>query len=1184
MKRIVWTGLLFLMLGLVGVLPAASDDSSGARQRGDGKPSRHVRAAIKQLASPRSYRSPGATHKLMIPAGEAPALEARRRSQRYDSFTIVEVSNAELQSLGRKGAMSRFSLRDDLNLILLRSGQIDTTGPEPEVPADLRQPNFSKRSLHLVQLFGPPTPETLGALESTGVNIISYIPNNAYLVWARSSELRQLRDIRRRSDLIQWDGPFHPAYKLDRRIKTGSLEQIPASIQIVDSPDAQATIEAVKAISRDVLMSEFRAAGAVHIKILTESIKLVELARRPDVILIEPWPEVKLNDERANQIVAGAISQETVNSRLVAQPTAPGYLPFLNTLGFVSNFNFAVDVGDTGLDSGLMGPDQVHPDFLDATGASRIAYLHDYTSDPDTAAPAHDGRGHGTLNASIVAGFSDRTTGQFADPQGFRYGLGVAPFARIGGSKLFDDSGRFRLAGSLGRFIFDAYGAGARVSTNSWGSCDTLNGFCNLYADDSVIFDSLVRDADPSTPGNQGMTIVFSSGNEGEEGVGTIGIPATAKNVITVGASENFRATAPDGTEARDGCGVGASEADNALDIVAFSSFGPSTDGRTKPDLVAPGTHVQGAASLHPAFRGQAVCGARDGAYFPPGQTLYTWSSGTSHSTPVVAGAAALAFQWLRDEVGAEPSPALIKGFLLNSTRYLSGRFAADDLPGAHQGWGLLDIDRAFKATDRIILDEDPIRTFTQSGGGPFEVTGVISDPSQEIRVMLVWTDPPGNPATNAPYVNRLNLEVIVNGILYKGNNFDGQYSVAGGIEDIFNNVQGVRLAPGTTGSFAIRVQPVLIAGDGVPGNGVGLDQDFALVVTNGRETAVPVLSVDGVAVQHSGGATDGSLLPGERAKVSIAVGNDSHTAGAEITAAALVIFSGDGGAGPAVIGTYPTIQPDESRSNDVPFEIQVPADLRCGSLARLELRLTTPFGDFVLPVRIRTGRQLQTLQPIVLLDDDVDSERVRWKLKKGFSVKTGLAHSGTRAYNAVDPGSDENDVQLSTLLMKKAVQIPSDAGNVRLSFFHVFNLEPGYDGGVLEISTDGGETWQDLGSRAIVGGYDGTVTSTSKNPLGSRVSWTARGRAGVFSQVVIDLDEFAGRKIRLRFLAGFDEAVGVADGFAGWFIDDIRITTDSFTCGALPGASDIEAGHAAGRMVAAPRQIPRAARSANRN
>src|SRR6185436_20680273 len=221
----------------------------------------------------------------------------------------------------------------------------------------------------------------------------------------------------------------------------------------------------------------------------------------------------------------------------------------------------------------------------------------------------------------------------------------------------------------------------------------------------------------------------------------------------------------------------------------------------------------------------------------------------------------------------------LVKAFILNSTSYISGRFAGGDLPGDHQGWGLLNISRMFESTNRILYDQSPSRTFRESGGAAVQTTGVVADPTKEFRVMLVWTDPPGNSVTNAPYVNQLNLEVVVGGVVYNGNHFSGQYSTAGGQQDFVNNVQGVRLPAGITGPYVIRVRPTIIAGDGIPGNGVSLDQDFSLVATNAHEMAIPVLAIEsagdvsaGVSVQHSSGPNDASLIPGESAKISVTV------------------------------------------------------------------------------------------------------------------------------------------------------------------------------------------------------------------------------------------------------------------------------------------------------------------------
>ena len=1174
--RISLAASLLILLSLVGALPTRSDS---ARTQLDKSPDQARQHRPVPGVKPLSYRSPGATHKLMLPADD-PELEQRlvsdrivRKLKKYRAYSIAEVGDAELSSLDA-ATLERATVRDDLNLILLKRGQLDTTGPAPIITEELRQAETATRALHLVQLFGPPTTSSLKAITATGATIVGYVPNNTYLIWATRAQRQQLHSMRSAngSTVIQWDGQYHPAYKLDPHINVDSVEQLSVSVEILDSPEADSSIALTKSIANKVLMNELHATGAVHIKILAEAYKLKELAKAADVLAIERWSPMKLMDERADQIVAGALSFDTVNNIQVSHPTAPGYLAFLNSAGFNSNFDFAVDVGDTGLDIGSADPAKIHPDFLDAAGGARVAYLHDFTNDSHptdpTILPSHDALGHGTINASIIGGYNNKSGSPFTDALGFQYGLGIAPFARIGVSKLFPDSNNSATF-SYTEFIAAAYQAGARVSNNSWGACDPANSFCNLYTDDTQIFDGLVRDADANTPGNQSMTILFASGNDGDINSPSVSVPGTAKNIITVGISENVRL---DGT---DGCGVRNADADNAQDVVFFSGYGPVQDGRAKPDLVAPGSHMEGAASQDKIYaaalnRDLGVCNK----YFPAGQTLYTWSSGTSHSTPLVSGAAALAYQWLKTNLATDPSPALVKALILNSTSYLNGALGGDSLPGGHQGWGLLNLGRMFESTSRILYDESPSRTFTESGGAPVETSGVIADPSKEFRAMLVWTDPPGSATTNAPYVNQLNLEVVVGGTVYSGNHFSGQYSTASSQKDFTNNVQGVRLPVGTTGPFIIRVRPTIIAGDGVPGNGSPLDQDFALVVTNGSETPVPVLAVEaagdvsaGVTVQHSNGATDSSLIAGESAKLVVTVRNLSQNTAATVQAASLSLSGSQGSS------TFANIASGQTGTNVAPFQIQVPSGLRCGSVATLQLQLDTNAGRFTLPVRAQVGRPSTAGGPAqTLLFDDVDNSSTKWKMKGGFGAASGVAKSGTMSFHIQDPGKQTNDSLFAQLFTKKGFVIPANAGQARLSFFHVFNFEPGYDGGALEISVDDGD-YQDAGSLILVGGYDGKVTEDSNNPLGSRFAWTARGRPGVFSQVVVDLSDFAGKRVRLKFVAGFDDGTGIADGYTGWYIDDIQVTAVMYSCGQAQSADQTIMSE---RDSPGPRRVPR--------
>ena len=90
---------------------------------------------------------------------------------------------------------------------------------------------------------------------------------------------------------------------------------------------------------------------------------------------------------------------------------------------------------------------------------------------------------------------------------------------------------------------------------------------------------------------------------------------------------------------------------------------------------------------------------------------------------------------------------------------------------------GRMNLGRAFDSAARILVDQTQVLGVT---GATHTVTGTISSTASSFRVTLAWTDAPG-PTTGAPWVNNLNLEVTVNGILYRGNVFSGASSVTGG-------------------------------------------------------------------------------------------------------------------------------------------------------------------------------------------------------------------------------------------------------------------------------------------------------------------------------------------------------------------------------------------------------------------
>lgn len=647
-------------------------------------------------------------------------------------------------------------------------------------------------------------------MREAGLRVVAPVPDYGYLVWGSSAALETAKA----RAPVRWSGTYQPEFAIHPALTQNTPSaDVEVLVQVYAYPGARSTVDAIRAAGKALVRPPTRIHDYHTIGIVIASDRLAWLAGLPGVVNVEPAPTFERLDEVQGQIVAGAVISNGTG------PSGPGYLEWLTgTVGMPTAPTAypIVDVTDDGIDDGSDTPQ--HPDFYefgDTTNADRLVYNYNWTSDP-----AADGQaGHGNINASIVAGYNDKTGFPYEDSDGYNYGLGINPFGRVAGSKVFNNEGAWEASGTYTDIVSNSYAQGARISSNSWG-CTSCSGD---YRIDDHIYDVLVRDAQPAIDGNQAMHILFAAGNSGPS-ANTTGTPANAKNVITVGAAENVR------TEATDGCGISSTGADNANDIASFSSRGPTDDGRAKPDLVAPGTHVMGAASQDAEYDGTGVCGPK---HFPSGQTLYTWSSGTSHSTPAGAGAASLLYRYYQDHFGgAPPSPAMLKAYLINSARYLNGTGAGGDLPSNDQGFGEINLGMAFDGAPRIVVDQDEV--FTESGA-VYEVKGSIADSDRPFRVTLAWTDAPGTPFA-AAYVNNLDLEVTVGGQIYRGNVFSGATSITGGSADPRNNVESVFLPAGEGGTFAVRVVATNVAGDGLPGNADETDQDFALVVYNSQQ------------------------------------------------------------------------------------------------------------------------------------------------------------------------------------------------------------------------------------------------------------------------------------------------------------------------------------------------------------
>ncbi len=912
----------------------------------------------------------------------------------YGAFSLWQPPSAGAQGMANTASLA--SLTHAGTRIDLRGLVIDSASaqPVPALPAgmDAAPQTAAGEQFWLVQFAGPLQDAWLDSLRAQGQAVTACLPDYACLLCgaAPQSATAQL------GSLVRWQGVFSPLYRLHPALRPGGALRaaggdVEVTVQVLDNPAGQAALQSLAVLAVDVPGPAHRVTNLLDIQVRVSASDLDAIAALPAVYNVEPYGRPVKNDEMQGQILAGNITSSAGN----VSASGPGYLAWMNSLGLPTDPTTypILDIVDDGIDRGDAA-NPLHPDFLahppTEPAYSRIQFLNSCLADGST----NGVEGHGNLNAGIAMGYPANyanTVFPFRDPAGYAIDAGISPYGRIAGTKIFGSSG-FDISGcdsSYTGIVRRAYAAGARITSNSWRQ-DYYN--LGYYTADAQEYDQLTRDADPTTPGNQEMLHIFSAGNRGYF-QNTIGSPGTAKDVITVGASDM-----PRDVGTYDGCGKASSaSADN---IASYSSRGPTWDGRIKPDLVAPGTHIQGPASQDVAYSSVSlyalgVCGASSGDFHyypnlvstpPSSQTLYTWSSGTSHAAPAVAGAAQLTYQRFVQAGVVAPSPAMVKAMLLNSPRYLNGSSSGDRLPSPNQGWGMPDLTSTFDFRARYYYDQ--ARTFENSGDS-LTLSGSIPDNTKPFHVTLVWSDAPGATIGSAS-VNNLDLRVTVTNAAvfppttstYIGNNFSGGISVTGGYADTLNNVENVYLPAGIGTSFSVEVLATNIAGDGVPNNADPTDQDFALVISNAVVPPHPLISIAGLTWQKSPGSINPQtqLEPGQSASLTVKLNNASGGNDAAGIQATLEVSSGNATVTQAA-SDYPDMLSDTSADNLTPFQVSISPGQACGGPMQFHLRVTYSYHNgtshdtlyLPLPTFLTARERIQTYSfaglPVAVID-----------------------------------------------------------------------------------------------------------------------------------------------------------------------------------------------------------------------
>jgi len=464
---------------------------------------------------PDDFVAPGATHRFLVPAGHALLGRLQRSglvraSEDYGSFQLLELTLTKASDLAALRA-SGAQLADELTLVsfngyllngadaLATRGTLDTIAPELRAPT--AAPVGDERRLELVQFNGPVKDAWLDSLKQTGAFVVSYVAHDAYVVVTNASAHAALTQLAQKPYVLAISG-YEPAFKLRPELRRAALGYNgihDVVVQVIADAEGQAFANELEGRALRVLAPQEQVLDYINVTVKLDGANVIEAAKDTHVFAVEPKLEARLMDEAQGQIMAAQLNVAGT------QPTGPGYLAWLAGLGFpgagADPFGFSVDVTDDGVDRGSLTDVNVEykVDGL-AGGASRLAYINNYSGD----ALGDSTAGHGNINSSIICGYNSGTGSAVEDASGYNYGLGIAPWVKIGDSKVFNNAGSGVFNQPTATRMANAYNAGARISSNSWGYTTGNN-----YNADTQSHDASVRDAVSGTAGNQELAIVF---------------------------------------------------------------------------------------------------------------------------------------------------------------------------------------------------------------------------------------------------------------------------------------------------------------------------------------------------------------------------------------------------------------------------------------------------------------------------------------------------------------------------------------------------------------------------------------------------------------------------------------------------------------------------------------------------
>ena len=532
--------------------------------------------------------SPSRPHEAVAPAGQPYRAMPTVANRGVINTNVLQISMADWNTNKFAGRLSNTTktigqLVGDSHAILLENALIDTAEPFNFVFPKNLQPQGDPGA-YIVQARGPVDNAFRAMLAQAGATMVAYIPNDAYLVRASAGVAGALGADPQTQAVV----PYEPYYKVESSLLPQAVNQMQlpdgAALNLaLFANDAKATISQIENLGGQLIGQDQSPFGPI-VRVIPPK-DWTTLATLPGVQIMEPFHPRSVANDMSRAAVGVAADSLTAT----------------NYLG-LTGAGVTVEVNNTGIDA-------QHPDLMAGGTYGKIIGVIG-----DAPQSLVDTNGHGTHVAGIIAGDGTESTTvtnapgstlantnngvPSGSPGQFR---GMAP-----GATLFSVGGIE--GGSDTNIISDQYLQGvpaltnALISNNSWDYGDAS------YDLAAASYDAATRDALPLVTGSQPVLFVFAAGNAGNgndsENLGggtadSIESPATAKDVITVGAIQEDRnitatVTNADGTSGQ----PWQAETSTGYRSAGFSSRGnvgigvEGTYGRYKPDVVAPGTFV----------------------------------------------------------------------------------------------------------------------------------------------------------------------------------------------------------------------------------------------------------------------------------------------------------------------------------------------------------------------------------------------------------------------------------------------------------------------------------------------------------------------------------------------------------------------------------------------------------------